>query len=347
MLVLGIETSCDETAVAILDDRRIVADYIASQDQLHAPFGGIVPELAARRHMEILAPMAESARAAAGIAWQDLDGIAVTYGPGLIGSLLVGLSFAKGLALAHLRPLIGVNHLEGHLLVAQLQAAALQPPFLGLVVSGGHTSLYLVRGIGDYALLGATRDDAAGEAYDKAAKMLGLPYPGGPQVDRLAATGDASRARFSRPNMKQRGSPFEIGAYDFSFSGLKTALRARLESDDPPALADLAAGFQHRVIEEITVRLLAASRATGCRDIVVSGGVAANRGLRARLAELAGAHQLTVHIPPFRHCTDNAVMIAWAGLQRLQRGERHDLSLNAVAVEELGCPPPIACAAPV
>lgn len=333
MLILGIETSCDETAVAILRGREILADLIASQDEIHAPFGGIVPELASRRHIEVLASMAEQARQKAGIEWHDLDGIAVTRAPGLIGCLLVGLAFAKGLAFSHDLPLIGVNHLEGHLLVAQLESVQINYPFIGLVVSGGHTSLYLAKGLGEYQLLGATRDDAAGEAFDKAAKLLDLGYPGGPQIDRLATEGDPRQVRFPRPKMRTRGSPFEIGAYDFSFSGLKTAMRMRAE--ETHSKADLAAGFQRRVIEELVLRVIAAARETDCRQVVVAGGVAANRGLRTRLDEVAIEHDLSICIPPFRHCTDNAVMIAWTGMQRLGRGERHEMDLNAVAVEEL------------
>ncbi|MBI4238904.1 MAG: tRNA (adenosine(37)-N6)-threonylcarbamoyltransferase complex transferase subunit TsaD [Deltaproteobacteria bacterium] len=336
MMVLGIETSCDETAVAVLRDRTILADCIASQDDIHTRFGGIVPELASRRHIEVLPQLAESARTTAGIEWRNLDAIAVTRAPGLIGCLLVGLSFAKALAFALDKPLIGVNHLEGHLLAAQLFAPELVFPFVGLVVSGGHTSLYHARALGQYELLGATRDDAAGEAYDKVAKLLGLGFPGGPQIDRLAATGNAKAARFARPNLKVRGSPFEIAVHDFSFSGLKTAVAQLLQRSSPPAVADIAAGFQHRVVEELVRRLVAAAETTGCRQIVVSGGVAANRALRARLETVVHEHQLQVFIPPVRFCTDNAVMIAWAGMQHLQRGERSGLDLNAAATEELG-----------
>ncbi len=339
MLVLGIETSCDETAVAILRDREILADLIASQDNIHEKFGGIVPELAARRHLEIVAGMTEQARGTAGIAWEDLDGIAVTRAPGLIGALLVGLSFAKGLAFAHDIPLIGVNHLEGHLQVATLEQPECTPPFLALIVSGGHTSLYHVKDFGEYHLLGATRDDAAGEAFDKAAKILGLPFPGGPQIDRLAQTGNAALARFPRPLLKTRGSPFEIGAYDFSFSGLKTAMQQKVQKIstlDDATIANLCAGFQYRVVEELVRRVREAAHALQIARVVVAGGVAANRGLRARLDQLAHEERLEIFVPTFRYCTDNAVMIAWAGAQHLARGERHDFSLNAVAVEELG-----------
>ncbi len=337
MRVLGIETSCDETAVTILDNRSVLADLIASQDDLHNVFGGVVPELASRRHLERLPAMVEEARQRAGIEWRDLDAIAVTRSPGLIGALLVGLAFAKGLAFAHDLPLIGVNHLEGHLLVAGFEYPELAYPFIGLVVSGGHTSLYLAEALGHYRLLGATRDDAAGEAFDKAAKLMGLPYPGGPAVDRLAAQGNAQAVKFPRPHLRTKGSRFEIGAYDFSFSGLKTSVAQYLASaGEKVALEDLAASFQYRVIEELVQRLVDASQAYQCPRIVVAGGVAANRGLRARLAQLAIEQHWQLFVPQLRYCTDNAVMIAWAGAQHLARGERHGLDLNAIAVEELG-----------
>lgn len=340
MRVLAIETSCDETAVAILDDRRIVADLIASQDDLHHAFGGVVPELASRRHLERLPAMVEAAREQAHFQWKDFDGIAVTRAPGLIGALLVGVAFAKGVAFAQDLPLIGVNHLEGHLLVAGLEYPELAYPFLGLIVSGGHTSVYLAQAPGQYQLLGATRDDAAGEAFDKCAKLLGLGYPGGPAIDRVAAQGDPHAVRFVRPMLRTKGSRFEIGQYDFSFSGLKTAVHQQVQqmthTGHAIEVADLAASFQHRVIEELVSRIVAAAQAYTCPRIVVAGGVAANRAFRARLHAQAMADGWTLYIPSHRYCTDNAVMIAWAGAQRLARGERHGLDLNATAVEELG-----------
>ncbi|MBI2344061.1 MAG: tRNA (adenosine(37)-N6)-threonylcarbamoyltransferase complex transferase subunit TsaD [Deltaproteobacteria bacterium] len=340
MLLLGIETSCDETAVAVLENRQVRADLIASQDDLHAAFGGIVPELASRRHLEVLPTMVTEAMSGAQVTWTDLDGIAVTVAPGLIGALLVGLAYAKGIAFAHNRPLIGVNHLEGHLLVAMLEHPDLTPPFIGLVVSGGHTSLYFVEQVGQYRLLGATRDDAAGEAFDKGAKLLQLGYPGGPLIDRLAATGDRTRLRFPRPKLRRKGSPFEVGAYDLSFSGLKTALAQQLARPQSGLssirVEDYAAAFQYRIIEELVDRLAVAAHDLQCDRIVVAGGVAANRGLRARLDTLARKEGLRCFIPRMRYCTDNAVMIAWAGMQRAWRGEKDDLALNATAVAELG-----------
>lgn len=343
MLLLGIETSCDETAVAILRDREVLADLIASQDDVHIPFGGVVPELASRRHMEILPSMVKQAMSQANLQWSDLDGIAVTRAPGLIGCLLVGLSFAKGLAFNNNLPLIGVNHLEGHLLVAQLEDETLDFPFIGLVVSGGHTSLYFARKAGDYQLLAATRDDAAGEAYDKAAKLMGLGFPGGPAIDKLAAQGDPNKVKFSPTKTNNNKSKFAITDNDFSFSGLKTAVRYMLDPPSnqknkptPPKIADLAAGFQNRVIEEIITRLKWAIDTTGCTKLVVAGGVAANKGLRGRLELLRDELSLQLVVPRFRYCTDNAVMIAWGGMQQLMRGETDALDINVSAVEELG-----------
>lgn len=345
MLLLAIETSCDETAVAILRDGNVCADLIASQDDLHAPFGGIVPELASRRQMEMLPPMLRAACDQAGIAVADVDGIAVTRAPGLIGSLLVGVSFAKALAFAHDKPLIGVNHLEGHLHAVRVEHPEIAYPYLGLVVSGGHTSLYLVRDFGQYTLLGATRDDAAGEAFDKVAKLLGLGFPGGPQVSKLAEQGNPKAVRFTKPKIDP-GSAFEVGAYDFSFSGIKAAVARYVQqlegsSNRRPATgdwrpADLAASFQHAVVEALCARLIQAAQAFQCPRLVVSGGVAANTALRARLQVLAAEHGYHVYIPKLRYCTDNAVMIGIVGQEYLARGVRHGMDLNAAAVEELG-----------
>ncbi len=333
MNIIGIETSCDETAVAIIHRDEVLADLIRSQDEIHAPYGGVVPELASRRHLEVLPVMLEQALKQSALEWKDIDGIAVTYGPGLLGALLVGLSYAKAVAYARHLPLIGVNHLEAHLLVAMMESSELHYPFLGLVVSGGHTSLYLVRAYGEYKLLGATRDDAAGEAFDKAAKLLGLGYPGGRHLELLAQKGNSTRAKFSRPRMKVRGSRFEIGPYDFSFSGLKAELSRRVGREDP---ADLAAGFQELIVKEIIYRLSAAATETGCRQIVVAGGVAANQELRRNLRELEVSEGLSIFIPSLRHCTDNALMVAWAGYLKMFNTHSDDMSLNAVATEELG-----------
>lgn len=354
-LTLGIETSCDETAAAVLEDGRgIRSSVIASQDALHAPYGGIVPELASRRHVEAVWPVVKEALARAEITLADLDGIAATAGPGLIGSLLVGLSFGKALAFALDIPLVGVNHLEGHLYAALLDHEGLTFPFTGLVVSGGHTHLYSATAPGEYRLLGRTRDDAAGEAFDKVAKFLGLGYPGGPLIEERARKGDPDSIQFPRP-MPQRGS------YDFSFSGLKTAVvnfvrgavgaglalpRGGAASSAPtpkpltlnPALiADICAGFQEAVVEALVRVTLAAAKASAApRRIVLAGGVACNGRLRSKLTQQAADEAIEVYYPTPSLCTDNAAMIAAAGYARLARGERAPLSFNADADLALG-----------
>lgn len=345
MLTLAIETSCDETAVAILRDGAVLADLIASQDELHAPFGGIVPELASRRQMELLPTMVAEAVTQAGVTMSAVDGIAVTRAPGLIGSLLVGLSFAKALAFAHDKPFVGVNHLEGHLHAVRVDQPDMTYPYLALVVSGGHTSLYLVKDFGVYRLLGATRDDAAGEAFDKVAQLLGLGFPGGPKVSQLAAQGNPRAVRFAPPKIDP-GSAFQVGDYDFSFSGLKTAVARHVQTGSTgnnQRLAtgdwrpeDLAASFESAVVDQLCRRLHQVARVFQCPRLVVSGGVAANRLLRQRLGELAQNEGYTVAIPPLRYCTDNAVMIGIVGAEYLRRGVHHGLDCNAAAVEELG-----------
>lgn len=358
-LTLGIETSCDETAAAVVEDgRRIRSSVIASQDTLHAPYGGIVPELASRQHVEAIWPVVQEALARAGVILGDLDGIAATAGPGLIGSLLVGLSFGKALAFALDIPLVAVNHLEGHLYAALLDHEGLTFPFIGLVASGGHTHLYSAEAPGAYRPLGRTRDDAAGEAFDKVAKFLGLGYPGGPVIEDLARKGDPESIRFPRP-LPQRGS------YDFSFSGLKTAVvnyvrsaRCQLPSAtrtvrdqgsgesplyptsstlDPALVADICAGFQEAVVESlIRVTLAAAKASPAPRRIVLAGGVACNGRLRLLLTQRAAAEGIEAYFPTPALCTDNAAMIAAAGYPRLVRGDRAPLPLNADADLALG-----------
>jgi N6-L-threonylcarbamoyladenine synthase len=269
--VLAIESSCDDTAAAVLDDEGVRSSIVASQDLVHAPYGGVVPELASRQHVLAIVPVVERALADAGISLDDVEGVAATYGPGLVGSLLVGLQAAKGIAYARALPFIGVNHLEGHLLAILLDGPVTFP-YVGLLVSGGHTSLYLVERIGGYRLLGRTRDDAAGEAFDKGAKMLGLGYPGGREIDRLAAEGDRAAVRFPRATLKKPG-------YDFSFSGLKTSLRQYLTQPQIAPLPDVCASFQEAIIDMLVAPTLAAARAHGLRTIVVTGGVSANRRL--------------------------------------------------------------------
>ena len=327
MRVLGIESSCDETAAAVVEDgRRALADVISTQIDIHRRWGGVVPELASRNHVVQVMPVVDEALLRSGVAPAELDAIAVTSGPGLVGALLVGVQAAKGLAAAWGKPLVRVNHLEGHLVAAFLSERPPTFPFLGLVVSGGHTSLYAARGFGDYERLGATRDDAAGEAFDKGAKLLGLPYPGGVAIDRLAREGDAKAIRFPKAIVK--GSDL-----DFSFSGLKTALLHHVRKHGVPegsALSDLCASYQEAIVGALVQKAFRAARRLQLPRLVLSGGVAANSRLRAAfVAEAATYDGVEVFLPPPRLCTDNAAMIAVAGTEAFRRGERAALDLNA------------------
>lgn len=328
MIVLGIETSCDDTAAAVLRDGRELASVVQSQDKVHAPYGGVVPELAARNHIAYVMPVIERALERAGIALDDVDGIAATCGPGLVGSLLVGLCSGKAIARARSLPFVGVNHIEGHLLSIELEHP-LERPFLGLVVSGGHSALYWA-GEGDrYALLGQTRDDAAGEAFDKAAKLLGLGYPGGREIERLAKEGDDRAVALPRPRV--RGAEL-----DLSFSGLKTALWQIVQRGTDHEPADLAASFQRAVVDTLVDVTRRAIAATGARQVVVTGGVSANGALRAAMEAMGREEGAEVLVPPLSRCTDNAAMIAYAGWRRLCRGERDPWTLNASADLPLG-----------
>ena len=326
MIVLGVETSCDETAAAVLDGgRKVLSSVVASQDDVHAPYGGVVPELASRRHLEMIVPVVRRALAEAGMGLRDLDGIAVTQGPGLVGSLLVGCSAAKALAWAHGTPLVGVNHLEGHIYASFLEERAPEHPFLALVVSGGHTALYVAAEPRRYARVGQTRDDAAGEAFDKVAKLLGLSYPGGPAIERAAAGGDPRAISFPTANMSD-------GAPDFSFSGIKTAVslhvrRAGTLSD--AEIADVAASFQATVVKTLVRKSLRSGQRLGIRRLVLTGGVAANTALRQALQAECGERGWELFIPSRTLCTDNAAMIAAAGHDRLEAGERAPLTMNA------------------
>ncbi len=333
MKVLGIETSCDETAAAVVEGgRRVLSDVVATQIEVHRRFGGVVPELASRNHVVQVMPVVDEALERAGVPPQALDGIAVTAGPGLVGALLVGVQVAKSLALGWGKPLARVNHLEGHLVAGFLGEDPPEFPYLGLVVSGGHTSLYRAEGFGRYHLLGQTRDDAAGEAFDKGAKLLGLPYPGGVAIDRLARQGDPRAHRF--PRALVRGAPL-----DFSFSGLKTALLHHVRRHGVPqggALADLCASYQEAIVLALTQKLFRAARSLQLRQVVLSGGVAANSRLRRAVADRAAEYEgMRVHLPPPRLCTDNAAMIAVAGTHALLRGEREGPALNADAAWRL------------
>jgi N6-L-threonylcarbamoyladenine synthase len=343
ILVLGIESSCDETSAAVVaDGRQILSNLVASQDDVHRPYGGVVPELASRQHLTKIGPIVASALKEADAELGDISAIAVTQGPGLVGSLLVGLSFAKSLAYARAIPLVAVDHLEGHIRAVYLEAVEPIPhPAVSLVVSGGHTSLFLMEREEKYRLLGKTRDDAAGEAYDKVAKRLGLGYPGGPILDRLARLGDADRFRFAIAR-------FTDGSADFSFSGLKSAvLRAIAERKIPPLapgedpesrrdLSDLAAGFQRAVVTALVERTGEAVEAHQARAILVSGGVAANRELRASFVDKARAHGIPVRFPSVALSTDNAAMIAAAGYLKFLRKELSGIDLNADVELRLG-----------
>jgi N6-L-threonylcarbamoyladenine synthase len=325
MLVLGIESSCDETAAAVLADGTLRSNVVESQNPIHARYGGVVPELASRRHLEVVLPVVEQALAEAGVGLGDLDGLAVTHGPGLVGSLLVGLSTAKAFAYAHRLPLVGVNHLEGHIFAGRLTDPTLEPPFLALVVSGGHTALYASEAPLRYRLIGQTRDDAAGEAFDKVAKLLGLGYPGGPAVERTAQDGDPKAIPFPL-------AQFQDGAPDFSFSGLKTAVSLYVRQHGPlsPAgVADVCASFQATAVKMLVRKTIRAARTLGIRRILLTGGVAANGPLREALEVACAERGYRWTAPPLRLCTDNAAMIAAAGTDRLEAGERAPLTMNA------------------
>ena len=384
-LILGIESSCDETSVALTDaENRVWANVIASQTEIHAPYGGVVPELASRAHVEKILPLLEEAlERAGGARWDDIAGVAVTYGPGLAGCLLVGVEFAKGIALARRKPLLGVNHVAGHLWSIFLRdreglpltkffadgkenpdaAREFEPPYLGLIVSGGHTSLAEVRGPGDMETIGQTLDDAAGEAYDKVAKLLGLGYPGGPIVDRLAHEAekmsgplDSTISQAISGNMPGRSveewklpRPMHSDAsLDFSFSGLKTAVLRLVErkggpeavASDPARLRALCAAFQKTAVDFLLDRCRRALKQRGLHRLALTGGVACNQGLREAAAALTAGSGIVVAAPPPVLCTDNAAMIAALGFYRLNRGESDDFSLDPKPSLPLSPEPP-------
>ncbi len=327
MLTLGIETSCDETAAAVLRDDSVLSSIVSSQVKLHEKYGGVVPELASREHLKNILPVVREALSQASVRLDDIGLVAVTYTPGLIGALLVGVSTAKAIAYAQRVPFIGVHHGEGHILAAHLEYPGLGYPYLALLVSGGHTALYHVKGLGDYRKLGQTRDDAAGEAYDKVSKLLNLPYPGGPVIDKLAREGNPDAVNF--PRSRQEG-------YDFSFSGLKTAVRNHValfmnkDKGLDPALniKDVAASFQAAVVDTLVEKTMLAAAETGVDQLVVAGGVAANSSLRSRMKQEADKRGIKLYLPGMDLCGDNAAMIALAGYLHFQRGETSNLNLN-------------------
>jgi len=326
LLVLGIESSCDETAAAVVDNGTLLSNIIASQIKDHSAYGGVVPEIASRKHIEAISPVITEALAQAKKTFRDIEGIAVTRGPGLIGSLLVGLSAAKALAYGLGIPFVGVNHLEGHIMASFLLEKKPQFPFAALVVSGGHTNVYLVKNYHEFQLLGQTRDDAAGEAFDKAAKLLDLGYPGGVVIDKMAKSGNPGAFDFPRP---MKDSP------DFSFSGLKTSLLVMLKKKGcrftDEELPDLVASYQEAIMDVLVEKTVKAARENSIPQIVVCGGVAANSRLRQRFAQAADAAGIELFIPPMVLCTDNAAMIAALGEIMLKNGRRDNLDLNAVS----------------
>lgn len=330
MRVLAIETSCDDTGAAVvLDGRKILSNVVSSQVSVHQKYGGVVPELASRRHIESIVPIVTEALEKAEVTLREIDGIAVTQGPGLVGSLLVGLSFAKSLSFAAGLPFVGVNHIEAHLSAIFLEEKPPRFPFIGLVVSGGHTSLFRVDGFGKYKRLGQTRDDAAGEAFDKVAKLLGLGYPGGPIIDELSKKGNPKAIRFPRAYLGK-------DSFDFSFSGLKTAVVNYVKFHPEPVedypedlIRDIVSSFQEAVVEVLVKKTLRATQHQGLKRIVLSGGVAANRRLRERMKEEVSVEKMKVYIPSPSFCTDNAAMVGVVGYEYLKRGIRSPLSLNA------------------
>ncbi len=342
MIVLALESSCDETAAAVLDGaRKLRASVVSSQIAMHAPYGGVVPEIAARHHLGAIRPVVDEALERAGITLDEVEGLAVTNGPGLIGCLLVGVSFARALALERGLPIVGVHHLAGHIASGWLECPDLPFEALALVVSGGHTAIWRVPAPGTFVQLARTRGDAAGEAFDKAAKMLGLPYPGGPVIDRLAERGDPRAFHFGEVRIK--------GELAFSFSGYKTAVRQHMQragiealsspNDEPPqAMVDLVASFRYAVVRELLRRTRSAIAERRPRSLVLAGGVAANGLLRSEITKLADEEGLALSIPPLRHCGDNAAMIGLAGLPRLVAGENELLTLDASASLPLGGP---------
>lgn len=334
LLVLGIESSCDETAAAVVrDGREILSNVISSQIEFHKKYGGVVPEIASRKHIEVINLVIKEALDNAGCALSDIDVIGATYGPGLVGALLIGLSTAKGIAYAAKKPFVGVNHIEGHIYADFLAHKELKPPFLCLVVSGGHTNIVYIYDYGKFEIMGTTRDDSAGEAYDKIARAMGLGYPGGPLIDKLSVSGRCDAIKFPRVS-------FGDGSFDFSFSGLKTSVlnylnRMKMEGAKVN-LADVAASFQQAVIDVLADKTMQCARLKGADKIAVAGGVAANSGLRERFYYEGKKRGINIYFPPTILCTDNAAMIASAAYYEYQRGNISDMRLNAYPSLKLG-----------
>lgn len=328
MLILGIDTSCDDTSAAVVKDGiKIISNIVSNQDEIHRKYGGIVPELASRRHIEMILPVVDSALKKAGVGFGDISAIAVSHGPGLIGSLLVGVCFAKSLSFVHNIPLIAVNHLEGHICSIFLEANP-EFPFLALVVSGGHTSMYIAENFGLYTEAGRTRDDAAGEAYDKVAKLLGFDYPGGPVIDNIARKGNPQSIDFPRAKLGK--------SLDFSFSGLKTAVLNYIKKNPDSDKNDVAASFQASVVDVLVARTIETAKQKGIKQIVMSGGVAANSLLRESLRRRGSEENLKIYLPSLDLCTDNAAMIAAAGYHGFIKGNISNFSLNPKAYLPLG-----------
>lgn len=332
--ILAIETSCDETAAAVVKNgTEVLSNIISSQINLHKKYGGVVPEIASRKHIENINPVIQEAMEQAGLSFEQIDVIAVTYGPGLVGALLVGLSAAKGLAFALEKPLIGVHHIEGHISANYIANPSFHPPFICLVVSGGHSHLVHVRDYGEYEILGQTRDDAAGEAFDKVARALGLSYPGGPQIDRLAQEGDPESIHFPRAYLEE-------DSYDFSFSGLKSAVlnylnQAKMKQEEIH-IPNIAASFQEAVTEVLVDKAIKAAKEKNISKIAIAGGVAANQGLRKKMEHRCKQEGFALQYPPLILCTDNAAMIGSAAYYDYKKGIHHGWDLNAVPNLKLG-----------